>query len=108
MNNLKALKRIKIINEELEKLEKIEAPKPSSNIYINRNFYTDTAFDMLCRGDINPELFLDRTKKDVEIFKQMSDFFLSVYNYYIQKQENSNKIEELKKEKLELEKILGL
>lgn len=104
MRTTQAVKRIKEIDKEINELQSNNPTPPGVKVYMIRNFYTDTLFEQLCTGKIDPELFLDRNKINVEKFKVIGECFLELYDFYTQKADIDKRIEELELEKSVLEK----
>lgn len=108
MRTTEAVKRIKEINKEIIKLESSIPIPPGKKVYIDRNFYTDTLFEQLCTGKIDPEYYLKKNKMTVDKFKLFGEYFLELYNFYNQKSDIDEKIKQLKTERFELQKQVGL
>lgn len=110
MNNLQMLKRVKEINKELEEIDQNKSIKipELSKTYLGDNNYNHIVISLMCDGKFDPEDFLRGNRKDIELFKTLSDNFLKIYNYLKNKKEIDDRETKLRAEKYELTKKLGL
>lgn len=98
---LLALRELRKVNEKIKELE--EAPYPSIYEFCKGSLF-DISFEYVCQGRCSPEAFLDRIgkTKDWSVFKDLSDFFLVLYNIRAQNEDYKKDLEYLKDRKAEL------